>query len=191
MCSRRISRHRARFCANQRAAGHQQPDRMAEWDAFVAANQWTGGFALNVKTRRGPVRYFNGRSCRVGARVHSRAHGISLLMSDLDNGGKPAIRAPNVRSRRFRICVWSIRAFLSRWPMRPACSSSECPFRSRAVRRCALRCQSDAGGGEPAAGGDRSAGAHRADQKRGEIIADNGGWKFEAVRRGWLLSPMG
>lgn len=61
---------------------------MAEWDAFVAENQWTGGFALNVKTGTGRFGISLEEAVPFAARVHSRAHGISLLMSDLDNDGK-------------------------------------------------------------------------------------------------------
>lgn len=58
---------------------------MAEWDAFVAANQWTGGFALNVKTGAGRFGIPLEEAVPFAARVHVRAHGISLLMSDLDD----------------------------------------------------------------------------------------------------------
>lgn len=60
---------------------------MAEWDAFVAANQWTGGFALNVKTGAGRFGIPLEEAVPFAARVHVRAHGISLLMSDLDKDG--------------------------------------------------------------------------------------------------------
>ena len=57
---------------------------MAEWDAFVAANLWTGGFALNVKIGAGRFGIPIEEAVPFSARVHVRAHGISLLMSDLD-----------------------------------------------------------------------------------------------------------
>ncbi|MBX9710635.1 MAG: alanine racemase [Xanthobacteraceae bacterium] len=61
---------------------------MAEWDAFVAANQWTGGFALNVKTGAGRFGIPVDEAIPFSTRVHSRAHGITLLMSDLDDTGE-------------------------------------------------------------------------------------------------------
>ncbi len=61
---------------------------MAEWDAFVAANQWTGGFALNVKTGAGRFAIPLEEAVPFSTRVHARAHGITLLMSDLDDDGK-------------------------------------------------------------------------------------------------------
>jgi len=61
---------------------------MAEWDSFVTSNQWAGGCALHVDTG----------DCRLGFPLQeaaafapsSRSHGITLLMSRLDNPEKPA-----------------------------------------------------------------------------------------------------
>lgn len=64
------------------------PIQMAEWDAFVAAQQWNGGYALNVdtgETRRGLTVE---EAAGFGPRVDWPDHGISLLMSSLDHPEK-------------------------------------------------------------------------------------------------------
>jgi alanine racemase len=65
------------------------PIQMAEWDAFVAAQQWNGGYALNVdtgETRRGLTVE---EAAGFAPRVDWPDHGISLLMSSLDHPDKP------------------------------------------------------------------------------------------------------
>jgi alanine racemase len=65
------------------------PIQMAEWDAFVAAQQWNGGYALNVDTgerRRGLT---VDEAAGFAPRVDWPDHGIALLMSSLDHAEKP------------------------------------------------------------------------------------------------------
>jgi alanine racemase len=59
-------------------------NQMAEWDAFVASRQWGGGCALNVDTGKGRI----GLSVEEAAALapHALNHGITLLMSNLNNG---------------------------------------------------------------------------------------------------------
>jgi alanine racemase len=62
---------------------------IAEWDAFVAARQWMGGCALNVDTGDSKLGLSMEEAAAVAPRVHSPGHGITLLMSRLDNAQKP------------------------------------------------------------------------------------------------------
>jgi len=62
---------------------------MAEWDVFVASRQWTGGCALNVDTGEGKLGLSMGEAAAFAPRVQSLGHGITLLMSRLDNAEKP------------------------------------------------------------------------------------------------------
>jgi alanine racemase len=63
---------------------------MAEWDAFVTSGQWTGGCALNVDTGESRLGLSVEETAAMAPRVHSPGHGISLLMSHLDNTQKRA-----------------------------------------------------------------------------------------------------
>ena len=63
--------------------------QMAEWDAFVAAQQWTGGCALNVDTGESGHGLSMDEAAAFAPRVHFPDHGITLLMSSLANGEKP------------------------------------------------------------------------------------------------------
>jgi alanine racemase len=63
---------------------------MAEWEAFVASRQWAGGCALNVDTGDSRLGLSMEEAAAIAPRVHSLGHGISLLMSHLDNAEKPA-----------------------------------------------------------------------------------------------------
>jgi alanine racemase len=63
---------------------------MAEWETFVASRQWTGGCALNVDTGDSRLGLSMEEAAAIARRVHSPGHGISLLMSHLDNAQKPA-----------------------------------------------------------------------------------------------------
>jgi alanine racemase len=61
---------------------------MAEWDVFVAAQQWTGGCALNVDTGENRLALSMEEVAAFAPRVQSLDHGISLLMSRLDHAEK-------------------------------------------------------------------------------------------------------
>ena len=65
------------------------PLEMAEWDVFVAASQWPGGFALNVDTGTSRLGLSLEEAAAFAPRTHSFSHGIKLLMSRLDNAERP------------------------------------------------------------------------------------------------------
>ena len=54
---------------------------LAEWDAFIASSQWTGGFALNVNTGTSRFGISLEEATAIAGRVRSSSHGITLLMS--------------------------------------------------------------------------------------------------------------
>ena len=62
---------------------------LAEWDVFAASHPWTGGCALNVDTGASRFGLSMEEAAAMAARLHSRGHGISLLMSRLDHLEKP------------------------------------------------------------------------------------------------------
>jgi alanine racemase len=61
---------------------------MAEWDHFVASHRWTGGCALHVDTGESRLGFPAEEAAAFGPGSHG--HGITLLMSRLDNPEKPA-----------------------------------------------------------------------------------------------------
>jgi alanine racemase len=61
---------------------------MAEWDVFVAAQKWAGGCALNVDTGENRLGLSMEEAAAFAHRVQSLDHGISLLMSRLDQPEK-------------------------------------------------------------------------------------------------------
>jgi alanine racemase len=75
---------------------------MAEWDAFVMSRQWTGGCALNVDTGESRLGLSVEETAAMAPRLHSLGHGISLLMSHLDNAEKPAHPLTNRQILLFR-----------------------------------------------------------------------------------------
>ena len=62
---------------------------MAEWDAFVASSQWTGGFALNFDIGQSRHGLPLPEASALAARTQSPGHGIALLVSQLDQPGPP------------------------------------------------------------------------------------------------------
>jgi len=58
---------------------------MAEWDLFVRSHRWAGGCALHVDTGKNRL----GLPVQEAAAFAPRRHGITLLMSRLDNSEKP------------------------------------------------------------------------------------------------------
>ena len=65
---------------------------LAEWDAFVSANGWSGGCALNVDTGENRLGLSMAEAVQLSARVRFLNHGITLLMSSLasaENAGDP------------------------------------------------------------------------------------------------------
>ncbi len=62
---------------------------LAEWDAFVASSHWTGGCALNVDTGTTREGLSLEDASALAPRSRSPGHGITLLMSHLDNAERP------------------------------------------------------------------------------------------------------
>jgi len=56
---------------------------LAEWDAFVSANQWRGGAALHVDTGMNRLGISANEAAALAPRIRSENHGITLLMSHL------------------------------------------------------------------------------------------------------------
>lgn len=56
---------------------------LAEWDAFVSANNWTGGAALHVDTGMNRLGVSIEEAAAVAPRIRTENHGITLLMSHL------------------------------------------------------------------------------------------------------------
>jgi len=59
------------------------PTELAEWDAFVAANNWRGGAALHVDTGMNRLGVSIDEAVALAPRIHSENHGLTLLMSHL------------------------------------------------------------------------------------------------------------
>ena len=56
---------------------------LAEWDAFVSSNGWSGGCALNVDTGEHRLGLSMAEAVQLSARVSFLNHGITLLMSSM------------------------------------------------------------------------------------------------------------
>ena len=56
---------------------------MAEWDAFVSSNGWSGGCALNVDTGENRLGLSMAEAVQLSARVSFLNHGITLLISSM------------------------------------------------------------------------------------------------------------
>ena len=69
---------------------------LAEWDAFVIANRWSGGCALNVDAGENRLGLSMVEAAQLSARMRFLDHGITLLMSSLAGSGK----ADDVQSER-------------------------------------------------------------------------------------------
>jgi alanine racemase len=59
------------------------PTDFAEWDAFVAANDWRGGAALHVDTGMNRLGVTSDEAAALAPRIQFENHGIALLMSHL------------------------------------------------------------------------------------------------------------
>jgi alanine racemase len=62
---------------------------LAEWDAFVIANRWSGGCALNVDIGENRLGLSMAEVAQLSARVRFLDHGVTLLMSSLAGAEKP------------------------------------------------------------------------------------------------------
>jgi alanine racemase len=56
---------------------------LAEWDAFITANQWHGGAALHVDTGMNRLGVSVNDAAALAPRIRAENHGITLLMSHL------------------------------------------------------------------------------------------------------------
>jgi alanine racemase len=56
---------------------------LAEWDAFVAINNWRGGAALHVDTGMNRLGLTMDEAVAIAPRLQSESHGFTLLMSQL------------------------------------------------------------------------------------------------------------
>ncbi len=70
------------------AGAHLRPvinstTELAEWDSFVAANNWRGGAALQVDTGMNRLGITPEEAAAVAPRLQSEGHGFTLLMSHL------------------------------------------------------------------------------------------------------------
>ena len=132
---------------------------MAEWDLFVSSQRWAGGCALHVDTGESKL----GLSIEEAAALapSSRSHGITLLMSALDNPEKPA-NPPNERQISLfgdlRRLYHRDSGVIGHFVRHLLCS--EGPFRSRASGCGALRYQSYATQRQSDVSGDRTARSH-------------------------------
>jgi alanine racemase len=62
---------------------------LAEWDAFVSANDWRGGAALHVDTGMNRLGISPEEAAALAARIRAEGHGITLLMSHLVSAEVP------------------------------------------------------------------------------------------------------
>ncbi len=62
---------------------------LAEWDVFTSSSQWKGGFALNVKTGTSGLGISLEEAGALAGRFRLSSHGITLLISHLDNAASP------------------------------------------------------------------------------------------------------
>jgi alanine racemase len=62
---------------------------LAEWDAFVTANDWRGGAALHVDTGMNRLGISAGDAAALAPRIRSENHGITLLMSHFASAEEP------------------------------------------------------------------------------------------------------
>jgi alanine racemase len=72
--------------------------QLAEWDAFVSSNRWSGGCALNVDTGANGLGLSMPEAVQLSARANwlNQTHGITLLMSSMAS----ADRADSPQSER-------------------------------------------------------------------------------------------
>ena len=78
------------------------PTELAEWDAFVAANNWTGGAALQIDTGMNRLGLTVDEAIAIAARVKSENHGFMLLMSHFACADTPEHPMNDQQIRLFR-----------------------------------------------------------------------------------------
>jgi alanine racemase len=75
---------------------------LAEWDAFVAANNWRGGAALHIDTGMNRLGLSIEEGMAIASRIRSENHGIALLMSHLACAEAPDHPLNEKQIRMFR-----------------------------------------------------------------------------------------
>jgi alanine racemase len=75
---------------------------LAEWDAFVTANDWRGGAALHVDTGMNRLGITPGDAAALAPRIRSENHGITLLMSHFASSEAPDDQLNEKQIRLFR-----------------------------------------------------------------------------------------
>jgi len=75
---------------------------LAEWDAFVATNNWRGGAALHVDTGMNRLGLTIDEAVAIAPRLQSESHGFTLLMSHLACADVPDHPMNDQQIRQFR-----------------------------------------------------------------------------------------
>jgi alanine racemase len=75
---------------------------LAEWDTFVAANNWQGGAALHIDTGMNRLGLTPEEAVAVAPRIQSEGHGFKLLMSHFACAETPAHPMNDRQTRLFR-----------------------------------------------------------------------------------------
>jgi alanine racemase len=75
---------------------------LAEWDAFVAINNWRGGAALHVDTGMNRLGLTMEEAVAIAPRLQSESHGFTLLMSHLACADRPDHPMNDQQIRLFR-----------------------------------------------------------------------------------------
>jgi alanine racemase len=78
------------------------PTELAEWDAFVAANSWRGGAALQVDTGMNRLGVTVDEAIAIAPRLKSENHGFTLLMSHFACADTPEHPMNDKQIRLFR-----------------------------------------------------------------------------------------
>jgi len=78
------------------------PTELAEWDTFVATNNWRGGAALHIDTGMNRFGLTPDESAAIAQRVQKEDHGIVLLMSHLACADTPDHPMNDRQIRLFR-----------------------------------------------------------------------------------------
>jgi alanine racemase len=75
---------------------------LAEWDSFVAVNNWRGGAALHVDTGMNRLGFTPDEAVALAPRIQSENHGFALIMSHLACADTPAHPMNDKQVRLFR-----------------------------------------------------------------------------------------
>jgi len=78
------------------------PTELAEWDAFVATNNWRGGAALHIDTGMNRLGLTVEEGVAIAIRAKSETHGFTLLMSHLACADAPDHPMNDQQIRLFR-----------------------------------------------------------------------------------------